>query len=246
MGKPRVGIFDFAGCEGCELQIVNLEEDLVGLLEHVDVVSWREAMKEHSDEYDIAIIDGGITRECDEARLKEIRANAKILIALGACACNGGIMSMKNFQDLDEVRNYVYGDMADHFETYPSRGLDAVVDVDYYVRGCPPTKEEFVKVIKALLMGKEPDIPDYPVCAECKLNETVCLFKKDEICLGVVARAGCGAPCPANGAPCEGCRGLVPHPNINAEKDVLQDAGLTVDDVLKKFQMFCGYSEAAK
>jgi len=246
MAKPRVGIFDFAGCEGCELQIVNLEEDLVGLLEHVDVVTWREATKDHSDDYDIAIVDGGITRECDEARLKEIRKNAKILIALGACAHNGGIMALKNFQDLDEVKKYVYGDMADHFETYPSRGLDAVVDVDYYVRGCPPNREELVKVLKALLIGKEPEIPNYPVCVECKLKENVCLYQKGEICLGVVARAGCGAPCPSNGAPCEGCRGLVDDPNVNAQKDVLKEAGLTVEEVLKKFRMFCGYSEAAK
>lgn len=244
--KPRVAVFDFAGCEGCELQIVNLEEDLLGLLEHVDVVSFREAMKEHSDDYDIAIIDGGLTRESDEARLKQIRKNAKILIALGACAHNGGVMCLKNFQDLADVKQYVYGDQADWFETYPSRGLDAAVPVDYYVRGCPPNREELVDVLTALLMGKEPVIPDYPVCVECKKEGIVCLFNKGETCLGVVTRAGCGAPCPANNAACEGCRGLVPDPNADAAKDVLEDAGLTVEDVLKKFRFFCGYSEVAK
>ena len=244
--KPRLAVFDFAGCEGCELQIVNLEEDLLGLLEHVDVVSFREAMKEHSDDYDIALVDGGITRESDEARLKEIRANAKILIALGACAQNGGIMCLKNFQDLEDVKRCVYGDQAHHFETYPSRGLDAVAPVDYYIRGCPPNREELVSVLTALLMGKEPAIPDYPVCVECKKEGIVCLFNKGETCLGVVTRAGCGAPCPANNAACEGCRGLVPDPNADAAKDVLEDAGLTVEDVLKKFRFFCGYSEVAK
>ncbi len=244
--KPRVGIFDFAGCEGCELQIVNLEEQLLELLDHVEVVTFREAMKEHSDDYDIAIVDGGITRQCDEARLKQIRENAKILIALGACAHNGGIMCLKNFQDEDDYRRYVYGDQADLFETYPARGLDAVVPVDYYVRGCPPNREELVDVLVALLMGKEPEIPDYPVCVECKKAGNVCLYEKGQICLGVITRAGCGAPCPSHNAPCEGCRGLVPDPNVNAAKEVLVKAGLTIDDVMKKFRFFCGYSEAAK
>ncbi len=244
--KPRVAVFDFAGCEGCELQIVNLEESLLELLDHIDVVSFREAMKEHSDDYDIAIVDGGITRQCDEARLKEIRENAKILIAMGACAHNGGIMCLKNFQDEADYRQYVYGDQAALFETYPARGLDAVVPVDYYVRGCPPNRAELVDVLVALLMGKEPDIPDYPVCAECKKAGNVCLFEKGEICLGVVARAGCGAPCPSNNAPCEGCRGLVPDPNVNAAKEVLQKHGLALDEVLKKFRFFCGYSEVSQ
>ncbi len=244
--KPRVAVFDFASCEGCELQIVNLEEMLLGLLEHVDVVSFREAMKEHSDEYDIAIVEGGITRECDEARLKQIRENAKIVIALGACACTGGIMSLKNFQDLEDVKKCVYGDKADYFETYPTRGIDAVVPVDYYVPGCPINRDELVSVLTALLMGKEPTIPDYPVCVECKKKGNVCLYEKGEICLGVVARAGCGAPCPSYNSKCEACRGLVPDPNTNAAKDVLQDAGLTVEDVLKEFRLFCGYSEVAK
>src|SRR6056297_2941281 len=110
MSKPRVAIFDFACCEGCQLQIVNLEEEILNLIGAVDVVEWREAMSEQSDEYDIAIIEGSITRPQDEEKIKEIRSRAKILIAIGACATIGGINKLKNNFNLDEVREFVYGE----------------------------------------------------------------------------------------------------------------------------------------
>ncbi len=241
--KPKVGIFDFASCEGCELQIVNLEEDVVGLVAAVDVVSFREAMKEHSDNYDIAIVEGSITRESDEARLKNIRENAAILVALGACACIGGINALKNTKDLDEVMKIVYGDKADWFETYPARPIDAVVQVDYYVHGCPIDRNEFLSIVKSLLLGKEPEIPNYPLCVECKLAENQCVFEKDMFCLGPVTRAGCSARCPSSGSDCVGCRGLVDNPNKEAQKEVLEKFGLTVDDVLARFTLFGSYQE---
>jgi len=241
--KPKVGVFDFASCEGCELQIVNLEEDVVGLVSAVDVVSFREAMKEHSDDYDIAIVEGSITRESDEARLKGIRENAKILIAIGACATIGGINALKNAHDLDEVKKIVYGDKADWFETYPARPIDAVVKVDYKVHGCPIDRGELVSVVKALLLGKEPEIPNYPVCVECKLAENQCVFENGMFCLGPVARAGCSARCPSYGSACEACRGLVDNPNKEAHKEVLEKFGLTVDDVMAKFTLFGTYQE---
>ena len=135
--KPKAAFFDFAGCEGDQLQIVNLEERLLDLLEQVDVVSFREAMKEHSDEYDIAFVEGSITRKSDEERLKEIRRNAKILVAIGACATMGGINAMKNLHDLDEVKEYVYGKDGADIETYPTRPVYAVVKVDAFFHGCP-------------------------------------------------------------------------------------------------------------
>ena len=127
MTKPRVAIFDFAGCEGDQLQIVNLEEQLLGLLGHIEVVSWREGMKEHTDTYDIALIEGSCTRKSDEERLKKIRANAKVVIAIGACATIGGINCIRNAQKLDWVRKEVYGDKANLFETYEARPIDAVI-----------------------------------------------------------------------------------------------------------------------
>jgi sulfhydrogenase subunit delta len=236
--KPKVAFFDFAGCEGCQLQVVNLEEQLLDLLKQVDLVSFREAMKEHSDEYDIAFVEGSITRESDEARLKQIRNNAKFLVAIGACATIGGINAMKNLQDLTEVKEYVYGKDSAGIETYPTRPIDAVVKVDAYVHGCPIDRNEFLDVVKALLLGKKPEIPNHPVCVECKTAENVCVFEKGQFCMGPVIRAGCGAVCVTEGSICWGCRGYVDDPNTEGAKEILEKYGLESKDVMNKFRLY--------
>jgi sulfhydrogenase subunit delta len=240
MSKPRVAIFDFACCEGCQLQIVNLEEDLLNLIELVDVVEWREAMSEQSHEYDIAIIEGSITRPEDERRLELIRSRAKLLIALGSCATTGGVNKMKNNFDLNEVRRCVYG--ADgamaHLNTAATKAVDEVVTVDAYIHGCPINRHEFAAVVRSLLLGKRPEIPTYPVCVECKQKENVCRYELGEICLGPIIRAGCGAPCPTAGWRCFGCRGYVDNPNVEAAKEVMEKYGLTVDDLKQKMVLF--------
>jgi len=143
MSKPKIAVFDFAGCEGDELQIVNLEEILLDVLGHVDVVNFREAMTEQSDDYDIAFIEGSCTRPSDEERLKEIRKNAKLVVAIGACATIGGINALKNHKPQEEVRRTVYGDQWELFDTYAARPIDAVIQVDAKVHGCPIDRTEF-------------------------------------------------------------------------------------------------------
>jgi coenzyme F420-reducing hydrogenase gamma subunit len=246
MEKRKIAFFDFASCEGDQLQIINLEEDLLRVSEAVDVVSFREAMKGHSDGYDIAFVEGSITRRSDEARLKDIRKHAKVLVALGSCATLGGINLLKNFQEQENVRRFVYGDRAYQYETYPSRPLNAVVPVDVNIHGCPINRNEFVMVFKALLQGKRPEIPDYPVCVECKMAENVCVFEKGMTCMGPVTRAGCGACCVTEGSFCWGCRGLVNHPNADSQREVLAKYGLTIHDILGKFRLYTGFSEVAK
>ena len=137
MSKPKIAIFDFACCEGCQLQIVNLEEEILDLLGAADVVEWREAMSEKSDDYDIAIVEGSITRSEDEERLKKIRSRAKVLIALGACATIGGVNKLKNNFELDEVKKCVYGNDAGkpHLNTAPTKAVDEVVKVDFKIHG---------------------------------------------------------------------------------------------------------------
>ncbi len=240
MSKPRVAIFDFACCEGCQLQIVNLEEDILNLIELVDVVEWREAMSEQSHEYDIAIIEGSITREEDAKRLEVIRSRAKILIALGACATMGGVNKMKNNFDLNEVRECVYGEdgkMA-HLHTEMTQAVDEVVEVDFKIPGCPINPAEFAQIIRSLLLGKTPFVPDYPVCVECKAKENICRYEYNEICLGPVTRAGCDAPCPSAGWRCFGCRGMVENPNVEAAQEVMEKYNLTVDDLKQKLVLF--------
>lgn len=240
MSKPRVAIFDFACCEGCQLQIVNLEEEILNLIDVVDVVEWREAMSEQSHEYDIAIIEGSITRPEDEKRLQVIRSRAKVLIALGACATIGGVNKMKNNFDFNEVRQCVYGKDAQmpHLNTTHTKACHEVVQVDFKIHGCPIDAKEFAQIIRSLLVGKKPFVPDYPVCVECKAKENICRYEYNEICLGPIIRAGCGAPCPTAGWRCFGCRGMVDNPNVEAAQEVMDKYGLTIDDLKQKMVLF--------
>lgn len=241
-GKPKVAFFDFASCEGCQLTVVDSLQTHLDLLDAVEIVQFREAMTEKGEDYQIAFVEGSCTREKDEARLFKIRDQADLVVALGACAHTGCVNALKNLQpSLDDVREYVYGDKADWYETYPARPISAVIDIDAFIPGCPIDREEFVKVVKNVLLGKKPGIPDYPVCVECKLKENVCLLLEGKPCLGPVTRAGCDAICPTYGDGCEGCRGYIPEPNENAMKDVLDEAGMTVDDIMSRMTMFNAY-----
>ncbi|MCI0497520.1 MAG: hypothetical protein L0Z54_04435, partial [Thermoplasmata archaeon] len=152
--KPRVAFFDFASCEGCQLQIANLEEDIVDLVQSVDVVSFREVMTEQSDEYDIAFIEGSIERPMDAERLRGIRTKAKVLIALGACACTGGVNKLRERWTPQDALKEVYGsaDIGSNelFDATEARALDEVVKVDFYIRGCPVRKEQVLYYVKRL------------------------------------------------------------------------------------------------
>ena len=240
MSKPRVAIFDFACCEGCQLQIVNMEEEILDLINLVDVVEWREAMSEQSTDYDIAIIEGSITRVEDEERVKKIRERSKVLVALGACATIGGVNKLKNRFDLDDVKQCVYHENADmpHLNTAQTKAVHEVVKVDYKIHGCPIDRAEFSYVVKCLAAGKNPEIPTYPVCVECKLRENVCRYEYNEVCLGPITRAGCKARCPSNGFWCFGCRGLIDDPNVNAAKDVMDQYGKTIEDLKHRLVLF--------
>ncbi len=241
--KPKVAFFDFTSCEGCQLTVVDSLQTHPELLDVVEIVQFREAMTEKGEDYAVAFVEGSISRASDEPRLKRIREQAAVLVALGACAHLGGVNSIRNAQPLEDVRRYVYGDKAEWYETYPARPLSAVVKVDAVIPGCPIDRNEFLEVVKAVLLGKKPPIPDYPLCVECKLKENVCLFHKGGFCLGPVTRAGCGAICPTYGDGCEGCRGLIPEPNRNAMSNVLTENGLSVEAMLARWTMFGTYQQ---
>lgn len=245
--KPKVAFFDFASCEGCQLQIANLEEKVIDLVDIVDVVSFREVMKEHSDDYDIAFIEGSIERPMDEKRLKAIRSKAKLVVALGACACIGGVNKMRNYWPVNEVKKEVYGDADiqdnDFFNAFECKAINEVVRVDAMIPGCPINRDEFVRIVTDLVLGKKPRLPAYPVCVECKKNENICVFELGQFCLGPVTRAGCNAACPNAQGACEGCRGFVDEPNFEAEKTVLEKYGVSLEKMMKAFNMFNFHKE---
>ncbi len=243
MTKPRAAFFSFSSCEGCQLVVLSIEEQLLELAKLIDIVSFREAMSEKSNDYDIAFVEGSITMTSEIERLKTIRKTAKLVIALGACATSGGVNCLKNQYEMKEVKGIVYGKMADKFDTIPTRPIEAVVKVDYWIHGCPIDKKEFIEVTKAILLGKKPRVPDYPVCVECQMKENVCLFEKGMVCLGPVTRAGCDAICPTHNDGCTGCRGLIDDPNLSSHKDLLSEHGLSVDEAISQYMLFGGNSK---
>ena len=236
--KVRVAFFDFADCEGCQLQVTYLNENFLGLLEHCDIVNFREAISERSDDYDIAIVEGTITRKHDEERIMKIRKNAKILIAYGACACIGGVNGLRKKFTADEAKEIVYKGREFPIEAGEPRPVDKVVKVDYYIHGCPTNNDEFLKALKSILIGKGYAPPTNAVCVECKLKENVCLFEKGQVCMGPVTRAGCDAWCPSYGNTCYGCRGLLDNPAKEGQIDILEKYGYTVEEISHKFETY--------
>ncbi len=238
--KPKVAFFDFAGCEGDQLQVANLEERLLDLVEHLEIVSFREIKTQHRDDYDIAFVEGSITRPEDEPRLREIRANAGILVALGACATIGGINCLKNFISERKYRTSVYGSHALKYSTYSAKPLSAVVNVDMDIHGCPIDKDEFARAVKELLLGKIYHPPEYPVCVECKMAGNICRYEQGQLCLGIATRAGCGACCVTEGSLCWGCRGLAPDANLEAAVQVMEEHGFSRISVQDRMRLYYG------
>lgn len=236
---PKVAFFDLACCEGCQLQVANLGEELLDLLGHIEVVEFREIMSEKWDgEYDLAIIEGSVTNEEAEEKVREIRRRSKMLMSYGACAVNGGINGIKNKTPMEENGRIVYGDRFKDYPSMPTRAVGDIVEVDYIVPGCPIYPPEFLKVLKSALAGLEYIIPDHAVCVECRFNENECMYEKGINCMGPITRAGCNSWCLNNGNRCYGCRGLLSNPNIHGARDVMKKYDLDPDALLKSIDMY--------
>jgi sulfhydrogenase subunit delta len=225
--KPKVGVFDFTCCEGCALQLANKESTLVDFLSLVEVVNFREISSDKSDDYDIAIIEGSISRADEVERLKKIREKAKLLVAIGTCACFGGINSLKGRFPIDEVVREVYGDHP--VETAPVRRISDVVKVDFEIPGCPVSKAEVERIVINLVTGAEIKFPKYPVCVECKQHVNTCLFDLGQLCLGPITQAGCDAVCTTGKLGCLGCRGPFVETNYSAFIDIVKHRGFSME-----------------
>ncbi len=241
--KPRVAVFELASCAGCQLQILNLEDELVDVLRLIEFAYFKEAMSNTSEDYDLALIEGAVTRASDEQKLLEIREKAAIVGTLGSCAYPVGIPGLKNSVDIEAASELVYGGKAALFPSVPVKPVDAVIDVDFHVLGCPIDKDEFLHTLTALLIGKKPPIPPYPVCVECRMKENVCAFDRGETCLGAVTRAGCGALCPTYGSRCYGCRGPADDPNEPSLEALLEERGKTPEQIAADYALYNGYRE---
>ncbi len=239
--KPKIAIFDFTSCEGCELQLVNKEETLADFLNAVEIVRFREASSSYSDDYDIALIEGSVSRNDEVKRLKKIRKTAKVLIAMGSCACYGGVNQLKNEFDLKSMNREVYGN--DPKETINVRPIKDIVPVDIEIPGCPVSKAEIESLICHVVWDSPFALPVYPVCVECKQRFTTCLFEKGQMCLGPITRAGCNAPCPAGGSGCLGCRGPCVEANFASFFSIVKEKGFSDIELRERLNFFGAFGE---
>jgi len=245
LARPKVGFFELSSCEGCQLQILNNEASLLDFLSLVEIVNFREGMKEKSNDYEIAFVEGSVTRRDEEERLQIIRRNAKIVVALGSCACFGGVNQLKNrFNDLEWVKKEVYGDFP--IESQKAMPIKNFVKVDLEIYGCPVKKEEVEKIVTRLVLGQEINHPNYPVCMECKANENICLFDLGEPCLGPVTRAGCDSWCPSNRMGCWGCRGPAATANLKQLEEIIEQRNIPKERLLDRLECFGGFGQAAQ
>lgn len=238
--KPKIGVFDFTACEGCELEMINNEGSLIDFLNLVEVVNFREISSDALDNYDIAFIEGSISRKDDAERLKKIRAKAKVLVAIGACATFGGVNFRKNKFSLDKIKKDIYGDK--EIDTMEVHRVADIVKVDLNIYGCPPSKKEIEQIIVDIVTGADIRSNPNPVCYECQQNMNICVFELGEICLGPITRCGCNSICTNSRTACLGCRGPADDPNIDMMKRIMKKHGFTTAQIREKMEFFNGFS----
>jgi coenzyme F420-reducing hydrogenase gamma subunit len=217
MAKPSVAVYKFSSCDGCQLSILNLEDELLDLVGIVEIAYFLEARRQTlPGPYDIALVEGSISTPHEVERIQEIRKQAKTLVAIGACATSGGIQALRNSMSLDDLAITVY-QHPEYLHVLPtSTAIAEHVKVDYELWGCPVNKYQLVEVIQALLQKRKPNLPTHSICLDCKRRGIVCVIVANGIaCLGPATRTGCGALCPSNGRGCYGCFG--PAPNMDMQ-----------------------------
>ncbi|NHJ86996.1 MAG: hypothetical protein FK734_16155 [Asgard group archaeon] len=248
MKKPRVGIVGFTGCAGCQLSILDLEDELLEILKHVDIVDFRMAMTGNkTGPYDILFVEGSIVNEAQEEKIKKLRSKAKLLVAMGACACFGGPQAIRNYHRDKPIMEAAYGKDANKINVFKVKPINKVVPVDFYLLECPVNKYDFLDFVKLALIGGHPKLPNIPVCQECKSKENRCIFLEDNvICMGPVIQAGCGALCPSHGLPCDGCRGSTLQPAYQQQVDLMIEKGATTEEITRYLLKFCGEDPEVK
>jgi sulfhydrogenase subunit delta len=244
-GKPKLAVWKFASCDGCQLSLLDLEDELLAIAGAVELAEFHEATSNVIEgPYDLSLVEGSITTAHDAERIQEVRRNSKALVTIGACATSGGIQALRNFSDVNEFVAAVYASPEYISTLETSTPIAAHVKVDFELHGCPINKRQLVEVVTAFLHGRKPGIPSTSVCTECKRRGIVCVtVAHGTPCLGPVTHAGCGALCPAYNRGCYGCFGPMETPNTAALIPRLRDLGLTARGVERVFQTFNASAE---
>lgn len=238
--RPKLAVWKFASCDGCQLSLLDLEDELLALAGAVELAEFREATSNVVDgPYDLSLVEGSITTAHDAERIQDVRRASKALVTIGACATAGGIQALRNFADVGEFVAAVYASPEYISTLETSTPIAAHVHVDFELHGCPIDKRQLLEVVTALLHGRKPGIPSTSVCTECKRRGIVCVtVAHGTPCLGPVTHAGCGALCPAYNRGCYGCFGPMETPNTAALVPRLRELGLTERGVERVFQTF--------
>ncbi len=240
MAIPTLAVWKFASCDGCQLTLLDCEDELLELAGRVRIAHFLEASSDVlPGPYDVSLVEGSITTQADLRRVHEVREQSKVLVTIGACATSGGIQALRNFADVAEFASVVYANpqYVDTLET--STPIAAHVPVDYELHGCPIDRGQLLGTITALLAGRKPDLPDTSVCTECKRRGLTCILVADgTLCLGPVTRAGCGALCPGVRRGCFGCFGPMAEPNTPVLIPLLRSRGMSEDAVDRVFSTF--------
>jgi len=244
--RPKLAVFKFSSCDGCQLALLNLEDELLSLAGEVEIAYFLEARSQIlPGPYDVTLVEGSITTAEDEKRIQEVRKDSKYLITIGACATAGGIQALRNWQDVGEFTRAVYATPAYIHTLEQSTPISSHVPVDFEVSGCPINKMQILEVLTALLVGRPPQLPSHSVCMDCKRRGTVCVMVARGLpCLGPLTRTGCGAICPAYNRGCYGCFGPLEAPNSDSwSAQVLRD-GMQRADLVRLLRGFTGFQEA--
>jgi sulfhydrogenase subunit delta len=244
--KPKLAVWKFASCDGCQLSILNCEDELLAITGEVEIAYFLEASRAVvRGPYDVSLVEGSITTEHDAARIQQARRVSKYLVAIGACATAGGIQGLRNFRDVGEFTSIVYAN-PEYIETLDkSTPIKQHIPVDFELRGCPISKEQLLDAISALLHGRRPNTPHHSVCVQCKLRGAFCVMVARGIpCLGPVTQAGCGAICPAYDRGCYGCFGPKETPNTASLSGQWQHLGAKERDLVRAFRTFNAYADA--
>lgn len=246
--KMRLAVWKFASCDGCQLSLLDCEDELIQVAGAIDIANFPEASSLiKRGPYEISLVEGSITTPHDAERIHRIRRNSKFLITIGACATSGGIQALRNFKDVHEFTRQVYAN-PEYIETLEnSTPIRYHVPVDYELNGCPINKYQLLELVNAFLNRRKPNIASYSVCMECKRKGNVCVMVAHGTpCLGPVTHAGCGAICPSYNRGCYSCFGPSEDPNMRPLSEQLTKMGVTDPSLIRMYRGFNANAEDFK
>ena len=244
--KPKLAVWKFASCDGCQLSLLDCEDELLAVADTIDIANFPEASRAFKKgPYDLSLVEGSITTPHDAERIHQIRRQSKFLITIGACATSGGIQALRNFKDVKEFISIVYAH-PNYIQTLDhSTAISDHIRVDFELRGCPINKAQLLEVINAFLNGRKPNTPSHSVCMECKLGGNVCVMVAHGTpCLGPVTHAGCSAICPSYNRGCYACFGPKETPNIPSMSQVLDKNGMSPESIMRAFRSYNANTKA--